>query len=259
MRLRRFLEQVLGSFHSAPLYAATLRAPSGNGIGYLALLCTLLAAVFVARMQLAMLAEDDAQMEAFVRQVPELRFEGGKARSEPSGEQRIELEGQLFAIIDTDLEGIPDDLGGAKLFMTRDHVAVVKDARETQLYSLAELDDLTITQDDLRGWYHAFVRYGWLGILPFMVLFIFVGYLCLALLLSLVALAARAALGLEAPYEALLRVTTLAMTPMLLLDLLNDLLHRPLPAPWWAKAGLAAGFIVWGLAAARERPPTLAA
>lgn len=242
------------------LFPATYRAACHvwRGTGFVLVL--LLVLVGTVALGLRIHAGVDAfcrdELPGIVRQIPEIHVENGTA-STPEERRHIVTEprtGQVLAIIDTGAESIPPDLGGAKIFVGRHGLAVRRNDFEQRTYSFADVETFTLDEAFLdkvtaiaRQWT------AWIAA-PF----VFLGLLLVRgvqwLFFSLPILLYMRSRDLDLGYPPALRLSALAMTPVVLADLVLSAMSRSVPFAGWAflAAVVLIGFA--GVEFARARP-----
>lgn len=231
---------VFHTFFSMEHYRAV--AERGRGVGFFYL--TLFVLISSAIWGLSVSAKfsnwiNKPSAESFWQQIPELTFEDG-VLSTPLEEPYEILDpdtGEMIVIIDTTSPDVPDDMGGAKAYLSSSKIVVQKSELERREYSFSEIKEKWgVSRDKLKEWANSFA-----SILPFILipLFIVWGYMVrivqITLLVVLIAIITSVR-GAAVPFAGLVRLAVCALTPALLLDVLLSI--SPIGLPGWV------GFLV---------------
>lgn len=111
----------------------------------------------------------------------------------------------------------------ANMLVTKEQVTVRKNKYETRTFDLDEISDFEVTSKEIIDFIKLIIKWGipvaFLVSLPF----VFIGHVLMSLFYSLFALMFNAFLKAHLQYSALLRLSVIAMTPIMLLSALKDL------------------------------------
>lgn len=223
------------SFYSAPFYQDVARNWQGLGFFYLFLLVviTWLPDIYALHKWVNTTVAEDAP--AIVEQMPRIEIHGGRAHVDvktpyyiynPKDESllmAIDTSGQLRSLRDTE----------ARLLLTDRELFIDSDDGNDRIISLDEIDgDFTIDQDlifTIMGWLDS-----WLAIVvfPFAVAFSYAFRIIQALVYALIALLFAALLKTQLKYTVAVRLAVMAITPVLILDMLRSIFDVTVPHPW---------------------------
>lgn len=224
--LRRFeiYQALWKSFYSQEFYHDVAYQWRGYCLIYLFFLALMTSGVLCIQMQSKMNEAIPTEVMPLVRKMPELTVKGGVISTAVPGRQEIlDARGKVAVIIDTSTaEFAPDPLenvtkiSSSGVLFNYNHwpFGVKFDPKK----------DVTIDQKWLNESLDSARMTAALVVSPFILALIFIMYLLMALALSTIAANMKRRLNLELPYGALFRVTVVAMTPGLLLELISSAL-----------------------------------
>ncbi len=211
----------------------------GVGFGLLMLLI-LLGTIFLtwrATTGLNGFLQDD--LPEITRQIPEIRFIDGTATTPRS--KRYEIvepgTGATIAIIDTSVAEIPADLGGAQAFIGKHALTVQKNELEQRTYSYSEWESFTLDDEFIAKATELTKTWAPWVMAPF----IFIGMLIARsiqwLFFGLPIMLYMNARKVVGDYSTSLRLSALAMTPVVIVDILLSALSQSIPFAGWAFMG----------------------
>jgi Protein of unknown function (DUF1189) len=222
------------SFFSNPFYRDVAGRWRGLALGYLLLLLaiTWLPNIFVLNNRLVDFRA--TYLPYILEQVPSLEIQGGEVRTDVKMPYTISLpdnEGTL-AVIDTSAS--VDDLKNLDTFIliTKDQLISKQSSNQTRMFSLTDLEGLSVDKDMLGRW--ADTSISWTRILayPLLVLNSWGYRFFQALLFGVLGLIIASALKVTLPYAALVRLSVIALTPVIVIRTLLEFFSITLPF-WW--------------------------
>ena len=230
-----------------------------QGVGrLLMLLLVVLGSIYLSyQAQQATAAFCRDELPKISSQLPEIRFNEGRADTPESRRYVITAPdtGERLAVIDTSVSDIPQDLAGARIFIGKNEMTIRRNTAEKRSYSYDQWESFTLDERfvDRLGEFAASWA-GWIAA-PF----IFIGLLVVRavqwLFFSLPINLYLKARGLDLPYQSALRLSALAMTPVVIADIVLGALSQTIPFAGWAFAGavILVGFA--GVEFAHGQPP----
>jgi hypothetical protein len=244
------------SFYSKELYREIARSRRGIGLLYLFLLVTLCSLAIAIQFHLGIKKMVSQEFPPIVAQIPSLTIKDGKVATEEARPYRIEdpKNNELIAIIDTTQSEPPTDLGEARIFVTQTEVIVQKSAREKRSFELADIKDFVLTQEKINYWLNALATWGALVAFPFVLIGLFLYRFIQALLFSVVVLIAAKILKVTLAYSAILRLTMIALTPALMINLIFNLLSVEIPFPKLTFIVMVTAYIFFIVNSVKEEP-----
>lgn len=233
------------SFYSQEFYHDVAYQWRGTCLGYLLLLICLTTGVFCIKMDTSWKMVFQTQITPLLHQIPEMKIEDGKITTFQPGRYEIHdiVNHHLIAVIDTSSPELPKDNLNSPALISQDKIRVTYTVEGliVRFVSLLVLEQkvsqndnpdhstvisplpevkLTLDQAFDREWLVDFQR----TLIPVMIFFIFLGNIfrlvILAFLLSLTARNFQRGLGMTLDYVSTLRITIIAMTPAILLEVL---------------------------------------
>lgn len=246
-----FYRAPFAAFHSADLYRDVALRWRGLAMGYLLALLALLwlPTALTLRSDMRVLRDDVAP--PIIRQVPRIVIDNGTAIVAGETPRTIVgADGEPLALID--LAAGPEALetSGAQLLLTRERLYV----RQGAPLDLEVLDGLVIDQRFLGELVGTGSRLVATFSYPVGVLGSFVYRLLQALLFAVAGLIVASTLRLELPYAAIVRLSVVALTPVIVLRTAQGLLGFSLPL-WWLVAFAAfLAYLYFGLQSVRSAP-----
>jgi len=218
-------------FHSGDLYRRVAR--EWKGLGLFVLLAFTLGSVVIAAVRTHVevgkwCSQHGPQLTA---QIPTLLIENGEASTaEPGPFEITEPEsGELLAIVNTEVDAPPADLGGALMYLSRTSLTVKNNETEKRVYELDEVEQYVLDPEIASG-YLGWIE-SWLALILLPFLFLGFGLVRIIqwLFFSLMALAAKSLGRINLSYRQLLRLTAVAMMPALWVDLIRDMAGAVIP------------------------------
>ncbi|MCB1784555.1 MAG: DUF1189 family protein [Alphaproteobacteria bacterium] len=204
------------------------------GTGILILLVTVLVLTVPLVWQPYAMFRDfvDNKADQIIEKIPVVHFEDGQARYVGNIKEPVlyRIDEKTYIVVDTrdnyfqdfdelkrDYSSIPAD-ASAPVFVTRDYGIIEKSAYETRRFDFREFKDVDpFTLDS--GFYFGLLdkidQYFLMVAYPLFAIFIFIGRLIYALCFSLVGMLFSKMAGAELGYKTILRLSILAMIPMM--------------------------------------------
>ena len=261
MRKFGIIEPIWKSFYSKVLYADVAYAWKGTGASFMLIIAVLacLPPAAATHFSLREFAADQGQK--IIAQIPDIAISEGKLSTPDPRPYTVQdpASGSLLAVIDMTRENLPEEMAkGPKpfVFVLKNAVVVKKSAYETRTFDLSQVAKFSIDQQRLRGWLALFARWGASVLGLFMLVFVYVVRLIQVLLFSVLTNFLRKMWKVPIDYQAVLRLTAVAMGPALVLSIFGDALGRPVSFAWFCL--LTVVFIWFGVQAVRESAPPAA-
>ena len=255
--MRRFgrLQALWLSFYSRDLYREAARRWKGIGVLYLLLLLALTWLPSPVRWFAGLRLFAAGQGSEIVAQLPVITIEGGVMTADPPGPHVIPLD-DVTLIIDDSVDTVPSDLDGQTAVLTRREFGMTKPrSNERRVWELGPELNMVIAPDDVAGFLGSLSYW----VPPLGYFFCVAGSLIFRTLQVLLygaiglMLAGRWRAGLD--YSALVRLSALAITPVVILRTL--LWFGPWEPPgyvrWPVAVAIAMGYLVMGIKAAAGR------
>ena len=223
------------SFYSAPFYQDVARNWHGLGFFYLFLLVIITWLPDIYALQKWVSETANVEAPGIVEQLPRIEISDGRVHVDvktpyyiynPKDESlliAIDTSGQLRSLRDTD----------ARLLLTDRELFIDSDDGNDRLLSLDEIGANFVVDQDLifqiLGWLDS-----WFAIVafPFVVAFSYAFRIIQVLVYALIALLLAALLKTQLKYTVAIRLAVMAITPVLILDMLRSIFDITVPHPW---------------------------
>ena len=157
---------------------------------------------------------------AFISQFPAVTFSNGRASTDQREPHFIKdpKSGEDIIIIDTtgQINSLNDTR--AVMLLTETELIIKKSDRETQVFSLSEIEDFRFDQDVVYSWLK--IAQKWLAVVffPFLVLGSFAYRLVQILILGVIGMVFANILKTDLEFQSLISIAVMAITPVVLLD-----------------------------------------
>ena len=220
------------SFFSKEFYVDVGRAWTGVGFAYLLFLLAVAWVPLVLRLHIGFQQFLKTDAPKIVAELPAMiRIERGQVQVDPPGRYEIKdpSTGKLMILIDASIEGLPEQMPEDAVILTRSRLIVRERAGQTRIQDLANVQSFSMTREDAARWLALGGR--WLAIIfyPFALLFSFVYRVVQVLIYAAIGVAFANAAKVGVSYPNLMRITAVAITPAVLVDVLRDLAAIPIP------------------------------
>ena len=247
------------SFYSKPFYRDVAQHWRGFAFLYLILLVALLSLLASAEIHYRMAGYIDRYGAAFVDQLPTVTIRNGRTTiDQPEPYTITDPEsGQPVAIIDTTGKTRSLYDSEAMILLTQDRLIVKKDLREVRTFDLSEIDAFQIDRQSARIWMDMMRSWSAAIVFPFLLAGNLIYRLLQVLVYSAIGMLVARTQKVSLTYQALISVSIMAITPVILLDLVVPLAGVS-PGFWGMFAViLSMGFLYYGIRANRIQPPPI--
>ncbi len=240
------------AFFSGPLYRDVALRWQGIAFGYLLLLLAICWIPGITNIQRSFASFVDNEAPLIIDQVPPITIVEGRAfidgpqpytiRDPETGEALVVIDttGTITSLEQTDARGL----------VTARQAIFKKSAIETRTFSFENVDRYTLDQQKVYHWLDIAKTYAAPALYPFCVLGSFAFRIVQALIYATIGLLLAALCKCRLPFDALLRLAVVAITPAILVGTLCDAagIHLPLAGLWFFL--LAMGYLLFGIRAA---------
>ena len=248
------------SFYSGDFYRDVGLNWSGTGFWALFLLLLVCAVPKAVRLQLALQGFAERTAPGFITQVPEIKIAGGEAYclAEQPYIIRVPGSGTPLAIVDT--TGATASLDGSEAFLLvkKTEIVVKRNSMDTRIVSLKDIGNFTLNQDLLNAVMRLVRGYGVLLFAFFALLCAFLFRIAQTLLYAALGLGIAGLLEVSIPYGAMLRLSVMAVTPVIIVTTAAEVAGVGIPHPWLLGFGAAMGFLFLGIkSVSAGQPPAV--
>jgi hypothetical protein len=239
LRRYSYFHALILSFFSKSLYQDVGRKWRGTGLAYLLVILALVWIPTVIKGHLGLKAFVENDAPGITQQIPAITITNGKASTDAPLPHLIKdpKSGDTIAIIDTRQAAEPENSESIPLVLTQTKLVTHKDARETRIYDLSSVGRFFIDRAKVEGWLATGKRWFFPILYPVGVLFSFIFRAIQILIYALIGLLFSRLLNVNLDYKALMRLAAVAITPMLVLDLILEFV--PVHIPFFALLGIA--------------------
>lgn len=238
--MRRFsaARAIYLSFFSQDLYRDVAREWRGAGLAYLLLVTVLAALPFLVGIQVGMSRFVRNEAPAVLRQIPAISIRLGRVSTRVPMPYRIRARsGEVVGIIDTTGQTPSLDSTRAVLLLTSNRLIVRRPGVETRMYDLSRVGHFDLDEQRATHWVRLFATWFVLACAPLVLAGSYLVRLFQLLLFAGIAAVLAASLRLRFRFAALMRLTAVALTPMLAIDAVRGALFAQLPG-WWLWSSL---------------------
>jgi hypothetical protein len=245
------------SFYSKSLYQDVGRNWRGKAFLYLLLLVIISWVPVLIRMQADFAKFVDSEGSGMVQQMPHITIKNREVSTDVETPYFIKNPKTGKTVIIIDLTGKFTSLEGSEagFLLTKNQLIAKRSARETRVYDLSSVTDLSIDRPTMERWLR-FAR-GWLGVVlfPVAVAGSYAYRLVQAFIYGLIGLLFAKYSHASLDYMALVRLELITITPVLLLDTVLDL--SSVKVPYWPFLCflIAMGYLYFGVKANAAPPP----
>jgi hypothetical protein len=264
-----YFDALWQSFFSRSLYIDVAKRWRGVGFLYLLLIVIISWLPDLTKRQISLQQLRGEPAESFIRQVPVISITDGVASANVETPYFFKdpKSGKVLAIIDftgqyTNLENTP-----AVLLLTRKEVIGKQFGMVTRTYSLSGVKHFAIDQTRARRWVYLYLTWSVVLIAPFIIVFTYGFRIVQALIYAALGMAFANWYHVKLTYSTLLRITCVALTPVVIFTTVTELFPKLRTFPsllgWLIHIAIAllyVGFAVKACATApAEFPPTSSA
>lgn len=255
MKQYSMLQTFYLSFYSRDLYQDVRKNWKGTGFLYLLLLLALTWLPTMVSVHGNLTEEIRREAPKYIEQVPKITV----VRGEVSIDRPVPYEiadpatGEPFAVIDTSGTITAFEQTKAPVLLTKTKFMYRHPRRaETRIYDLTAIEDLTIDRDDVGRWVELFRKYFSIAAYPFALAGSFVLRVLQVLIYAAIGLLFVAMLRAGLDYPVLLRLTSVAVTPAIVLKMLSTAAGIHFPAPGLIRFAVAMGYLFFAVKANAE-------
>jgi hypothetical protein len=218
------------SFYSKEVYRDAAFNWKGVGLGYLFLLLVTCLVPQLIDMQSKFAAFMKNETPNIIGQIPEVIFTEGVASTQTSQPYIIKdlKTGKPFFVIDTTgtITNL-DKTDGALGLLTKNEIIVKKSNVETRTFNFKDIKHYALNQTEISKWVDTLIKYAMLALSPFILIGSFVSKIIQVLIYGLVGMLFASICKTKLSYDALLRLSVVAISPGMVLNAFLQLTHTP--------------------------------
>lgn len=226
------------SFFSKSLYRDVAKHWRGTGLLYLFIVLALVWIPTIIKGQLAISTWVDGDSKEITKQIPAITISNGQVSTDVTTPHYIKdpKTGTAIAVIDTTGTYTTLENTEAKFLLTKSKLMMSKNATETQTYDLSGVQSFYVDRPRVEGWLAAVKTWFVPVLYPLAVLFSFIFRAIQILIYAAIGLLFARMLSANLSYKTLMRLSAIAITPVLLLNLLFEFV--PIRIPRWFLLGI---------------------
>ncbi len=235
MRQYGVFHPLLLSFFSKSLYRDVAKNWKGVAFSYLLLLLGLTWVPVMMHFHNNLSDGISREAPRIVNQIPKITITKGEVSVDVPVPYYIidPKSGEQIVAIDTSGQITSLDQTKAVVLLTKKNLIMRQQHRgETRIFDLSAIQSLTLDRDSVMGWVQAFKKWFPLIAYPFAVAGSFVYRIIQVLIYALIGMLFASILKTTLDYAALVRLSVIAITPVVLLNTLRRLLDVHVPLTW---------------------------
>ncbi len=253
MKKFSFTDPLYMAFYAKEIYRDAVQFWRGAGLLYLlslVALCTIPGMVKL-HSQINAFVADEAP--AYVKQLPAITIAQGMLSVPENRPYFVQdsATGEQVLIIDTSGQFQTLDQAKTKALVTKNHIVIQTGAEPVKI-PLSQLEDATFDNRDIHVLLDAAAEWFSIAFYPVALAMNYVYRLLQVLLYLFVAIAYARMLKIALPFGAAMRLTTIALTPMIIAHTLLTFFDQQMPFSWGITFGLAIGYVFFGVRALAE-------
>jgi len=173
--------------------------------------------MFVIHTILSDLVKDE-EVRDFMSRIPKIQITNGEVSAEVEQPYyfRNADTNDVLAIIDTTGTVTSIDDPNTFLLLKKDSLIVRQNAFESMNYDLSQIEDFTLSSEVVMRYLQVIAKYAVIVMFPLAVLFSYVYRIIQVLIYGAIGMIFTSACNLKLPYEALLRLAVVAVTPCII-------------------------------------------
>jgi hypothetical protein len=250
MRRYNYFHALVLSFFSKAFYQDVARRWRGTGLAYLLLLLALVWIPTVIRGHLGLADFVTNTAPGVTQQIPPITIANGKASADVPMPHVIKdpQSGATLAIIDTTDNADTSD-STVPVVLTRTKFIMNKNERETRIYDLSTIGDFSVDREKIDGWLATAKSWFFPIFYPFAVLFSFIFRTIQILIYALIGILFTRLLNVNLDYKTLMRLAAVAITPVLILNLILEFVRVRIPFSFLLGIALGLGYLFFAVKA----------
>lgn len=251
MRRYGLLHPLALSFYSQPLYQDVGKNWKGAAFLYLLLVLALCSLPGVVQMQVGLADFVQKDAAGLIQQIPRISISDGEVSTDVETPYYITDPKTHKPLIIIDLTGRFTSLEGteAKVLLTKKQVIAKKSDQETRVYDLSGVKKFSIDRATIERWLQLARSWITLLLFPLVLLFSYCYRVFQVFIYGLIGLIFAKISHASLDFMASVRLSIIAITPVLVLDTVLDLAKVHVPSWWLICFLIAMGYLFFGIKA----------
>jgi uncharacterized protein DUF1189 len=255
MKRYSFLHAIILSFFSKSFYQDVGRHWRGTGFLYMFLILVVLWIPTMIKMHVGFSRFAEQEAPRFIQQIPRITITNGIVSTDVPTPYFINGDdGKPLAIIDTTGKYQSLDDTPAYILLTRNQV-FARDERQTRIYDLSGVQSFELDRARAEGWLQMAKRWLVVVLFPIVLISSFVFRAIQMLIYAAVGLLFARMLNTTLSYLTLMRLSAVALTPVLILNLLLEFLPFEIPVWWLIGTLIGLGYLFFAVKSNSESSP----
>jgi maltodextrin utilization protein YvdJ len=257
----RFFEPLWKSFYSASFYRSAAKGGIIRSLLFLLLVASICAAVSAVKLHMELIPSMREDLAYLIEQIPAMTIKEGRLSTVNASSKSVDdpvyvirrKDGHVMAVIDETAETAPEDLGGARVYISQNEAVIAKSSFEKRVYSFSQIHEFSIDQLFLKKWAVRAYYCAGLAAFPFLFVGLTLYRLFQSLLVSLFTLIFYTIRKDRIVYAESFSLSVYALTPPVLVGTAVDLITGHGYIGFLLTLVFACGFIVFvALSSAKE-------
>ncbi len=241
MKKRKFYHAFYLSFFSRSLYRDVASVWRGIGFTYLFILQAICLVFIIFKLNFFLSEFIETKASEFFKQIPAITIDNGTAYTEENRPYFIfapdDKNKTLLAVIDTTGEYTSLKEAESIVLVTQDEIIIEDSKYETRSFSFQAFDDLDIDNQAINDFLQLVKQYFAIAIFPFALIGLYLSRIIQVLIYGVIGVIIAQIAQIQLNYAIALRLASVAITPVLLLEAILSVIVSSLP-PTWGFIGL---------------------
>ncbi len=237
-------------FFSRALYRDVIENWKGLGYLYLLLLVTIASVVTIIVGNIYLINWlSSEEYKKFINQVPYITIKDGKLSIDRPLPYNITTDEGVFITFDNSEEPATP----ARIHVSEDYIHAYKSSVETRTYDISEIPDIDFGKEELEIIANKIVKIiGVIIIIP-TILIVTIYRIILSIFYGITGLIINAIMKTNLTFDQLVRVSVVAVTPVVIIDLVLVIAQIHMPYWWLMGVFVVIGYMIFGLKAYKKR------
>jgi hypothetical protein len=244
MKRYTYFHALIAAFHSRAFYEEVTLTWRGTGIAYLLFLSSFCGIPYTLEIDHFYVEFIKKSLPAYIQDLPEIEIKDGQAHVSVEQPHYLKHDDKVFAIIDTTGEITSIENSEAVVLITRNHILIKRPHLPTQSLNLKDFGTVKLTKQGLLNSANSLKTIILYFIYPFFLLSFFLLHLVQLFFFSIIGLSIAAVRrSSQTTYREILRLSSVAMTPSILIKTFFDYAEINLSLLWLFYFIVAAAYI----------------
>ena len=237
------------AFFSSSFYRDVGLNWKGIGFAYLLLLLAVCCIIISIPIHFSFVDLVDNKAPLITPQIPPIKIINGEASVDVVQPYEIinSESGKVFGLIDTTGKVVSMEGTEARILLTKSNVIYKKNDGTTTGFDFKMVKNFTLDQQKVSNWLKAFRNYGAACVFLFIVIVNFVLRIVQVLIYAAIGLFFAKWCKTSQPYRTLLRLSVMAITPIIIVTTIFEIANITIPLRWLLFFIAAMGYLFFGV------------